>query len=109
MRGCALLLVIFSAVSAQARTYVDYPNFWPNFWHEGWGWWQVIFGALTMILYVGAIVAVAVLIVRWLGGGALETAVPVKPKEPRGGLAQRFGSGEFDNGEVDERKRMASR
>jgi uncharacterized membrane protein len=33
----------------------------------------------------------------------------VKPKESRGVLAERFASGEIDNGEVDERKRMAFR
>lgn len=68
----------------------------------------MIFGALTMIVLVSAIVAGAVRIVRWPGGGASAAAWPVKPKEPRGDLAQRLASGEIDNGEVGERKRMAS-
>lgn len=36
----------------------------------GWGWGQFIFGPLMMILVIGAIVALVVVLVRWIGGTA---------------------------------------
>jgi NhaP-type Na+/H+ or K+/H+ antiporter len=65
MRGVTPLFVAFSTASAQARAYVGHPGFW----HDGWGWWQVIFAVLTMIVLVSVIVAGAVRIVGWPGGG----------------------------------------
>ncbi len=79
------------------------PYYGPHMW--GGGWWM-FFGPLTMILFLGAIVALVVLLVRWLGGYG-----PGYPDRPPGRmpldiLKERFARGEIDKAEYEERRRV---
>jgi putative membrane protein len=72
---------------------------------DGWGymgWGGMAFGGLMMLLWVALVIALIVLIVRWLGG---------TPRQATGGnaletLRQRFARGEIDTAEFDERSRQ---
>ena len=77
-------------------------------WGDGFmghGWSGMIFGPLMMILFIAVIVAIVVLIVRWLSGsramgsGAAEkTAIDT--------LEERYARGEIDKDEFLERRRV---
>ena len=69
-------------------------------WGHGWGGW--IFGPLMMIVFIALIVGVVVLVVRWLGGGAVQGS---KPKAALDILEERFARGEIDKDEFDDRRR----
>ncbi|MFQ6017096.1 MAG: SHOCT domain-containing protein [Kiloniellaceae bacterium] len=60
-----------------------------------------------MFLFVAAVVVVAVLAIRWLGGfghGPSPHAAPGKP--PLDILRERFAGGEIDREEFEERRRV---
>jgi putative membrane protein len=74
-------------------------------------WYGMIFGPLMMIIVFAAIIAVAVLLVRWLGGGShgvsqhdysksSETALDI--------LKERFARGQIEKDEFEEKKRLLS-
>jgi putative membrane protein len=74
-------------------------------WEGGWG--MMLFGPLMMIVFVGGIVVLVVLAIRWLGasghgpaghGGATSrTALDI--------LKERLAKGEIDVAEFEERRR----
>jgi putative membrane protein len=64
----------------------------------------MLFGPLTMILFVGILVAVVVLLVRGLGRRDGGSAVQA-PKTPLDILRERFARGEIDKDEFEERRR----
>ncbi len=69
----------------------------------------MIFGPLFMILVLAVVIAVAVLIVRSLGGPWQGTAPPSHPppgRTPIDILKERFTRGEIDKDEFDERRRV---
>ncbi len=73
--------------------------------HWGSGWGGMILGPLMMIAFVAVVVAVVVLLMRWLGGGhamgsraAERTAIDI--------LEERFARGEIDKDEFEERRRV---
>ncbi len=66
-----------------------------HMWGGGAHW---IFGPVMMILFVGLIVAVVVLIVRWLGGAG------ARPKAAQDILEERFARGEIDKDEFEARR-----
>lgn len=72
----------------------------------GWGWSGMIFGPIFMILVLALVIAVAVLLVRWLGGSSL-TATPHQraARTPLDILKERFARGEIDKEEFEERRR----
>jgi putative membrane protein len=76
-------------------------------WWDG-GWAGMILGPLFMILVLAALIAVAVLLVRWLGGpwhgAAAHHAVP--GRAPLDILKERFARGEIDKDEFEERRRV---
>ena len=76
----------------------------PHMWDYGWG--MMIFGPLMMIAVIAAIVAVVVLLVRWLG----PSAAPHGPaaKTPLDILEERFARGEIDAEEFEARRRVLS-
>ncbi len=100
----AVLTVVFASAAAHAQTIPDHPHFWGG----GWGWGHMIFGPLMMIAFVGAIVVVAVLLVRWLGGGSTGPAAPLARQTPLDILQERFARGEIDKEEFEERQRLLS-
>jgi putative membrane protein len=68
----------------------------------------MIFGPLFMILVLAVIIAVAVLLVRWLGGPWHSAAShPAPPsRTPLDILKERFARGEIDKEEFEERRRV---
>jgi putative membrane protein len=68
----------------------------------------MIFGPLFMILVLALVIAVAVLLVRWLGGpwhGAASHQAP-PGRAPLDILKERFARGEIDKEEFEERRRV---
>jgi putative membrane protein len=74
-------------------------------WGGGWG---MIFGPIFMILVLAALIAVVVLIVRWLGGPWQYPAPhhPPPGRPPLDILKERFARGEIDKDEFEERRRV---
>ncbi len=70
-----------------------------HMWGGGAHW---IFGPLMMILFLGLIVAVVVLIVRWLGG--MGGGAGARPKAAQDILEERFARGEIDKEEFEQRR-----
>ena len=69
----------------------------------------MIFGPLLMILMLGGVIAVVVLLVRWLGGPGLGTASPYHTppgRTPLDILKERFARGEINKDEFEERRRV---
>jgi putative membrane protein len=68
----------------------------------------MIFGPLFMILVLALVIAVVVLLVRWLGGpwqGAAPSQAP-PVRTPLDILKERFARGEIDKAEFEERRRV---
>jgi putative membrane protein len=86
--------------AAQAQPYGDHPHYWGG----GWGWGHMIFGPLMMIVFVAVIVVIAVLAVRWLGGGPARPGSPAERKAALDILAERYARGEIDREEYQRKK-----
>lgn len=72
------------------------------------GWPAMVFGPLFMILLLAALVAITVLLVRWLGGpwrgrGPHESHPGRTPLDI---LKERYARGEIDKEEFEERRRI---
>lgn len=80
----------------------------PHMMGWGGGWHGMIFGPLFMILMFAAVIAVAVLITRWIGGPWQGTAPHhmVPGRTPLDILKERFARGEIDKAEFEERRRV---
>ena len=93
----ALLTLPTAAVLANG----EHPEGGFGWHHGGCGWGGMILGPIIMIVVVAAIVALVVLLARWLGVGAAAT--------PRRAaldiLEERFARGEIDKDEFEERRR----
>lgn len=98
-----------SAVLAQAPSDADRYGWGPHMmWWSG-GWYAMIFGPLFMILFLAALIAVVVLLVRWVGGPWQGTVPPhhTPPgRTPLDILKERFARGEIDKDEFEERRRV---
>jgi putative membrane protein len=68
----------------------------------------MIFGPLFMILVLAIVIAVAVLLVRWLGGPWQAPGPHQTPsaRTPLDILKERFARGEIDKEEFEERRRV---
>lgn len=91
---------------AQETSDLDKYGYGPHMMWWGGGWYGMIFGPLFMILVLSLVIAVAVLIVRWLGGpwqGTTSSRVP-KDRTPLDILKERFARGEIDKQEYEERR-----
>jgi putative membrane protein len=89
---------------AWAHRLPDSERYGPHMMWWGEGWHGMVFGPLFMILVLAAVIAVAVLLVRWLG-------VPRQGPVPPGRTAldilkERFARGEIDKNEYEERRRV---
>ncbi len=72
-------------------------------WNGG-SW--AFFGPLMTIVFIAAVVAVVVLMVRWLvGSGHGAAPHPPTGRTPLGTLKERFARGEIDKEEFEERRR----
>lgn len=74
-------------------------------WDGGWG--MMVFGPLMMIVFIGAIVVLVVLVIRWLGSSGHLPAGPAAPasRTPLDILKERLAKGEIDVAEFEERRR----
>jgi putative membrane protein len=73
--------------------------------HMMWGF-GMIFGPLFFILVLALLIAVAVLLVRWLAGPWQGASHSVSPgRTPLDILKERFARGEIDKDEFEERRR----
>ncbi len=70
--------------------------------HMGRGWGFMIFGSLMMGLVVAALVAIVVVVDRWIGGQGHAAAL----HGPLDILKKRFARGEIDAAEFEERRRV---
>lgn len=70
---------------------------------------MMVFGPLFMILVLAVVVAIAVLLVRWLGGPWHSLQSPHQlpaGRTPLDILKERFARGEIDKEEFEERRRV---
>ncbi len=74
----------------------------------GGGWYGMILGPLFMILWIAILVAVVVMVVRWLGGPRQGTYPPYQSdtRTPLEILRERFARGEIDKAEFEDRRRV---
>ena len=72
-------------------------------WGMDWGWGGMFLGPLFMIAWLALLVAVIVLVIRWLGGGSFGVGSP--PRTPREILDERFAKGEIDREEFENRRK----
>ena len=73
------------------------------------GWYGMIFGPLFMIIALALVIALAVLLVRWLGGPRHSPPPPYpRPPErtPLDILKERYARGELNKEEFEERRRV---
>jgi putative membrane protein len=80
-------------------------------WDHAWGMQGLgmIFGPITMIAALVAIIIVVVLLTRWLGGNSsLTQPYQGMQKTPLDILKERLARGEIDTQEFEEKKRLLS-
>ncbi|HSH49366.1 MAG TPA: SHOCT domain-containing protein [Halomonas sp.] len=106
---CTLMLGFSATSPALAQRYDD------SFWHPAWGWGHMLFGGLMMLVFWGGVIALAVLLVRWLSrtntpdrGGVSESGLSRRPT-PLEILQERYAKGEIDKQEYEERRKDLSR
>ena len=63
-------------------------------------------GPLSMVLYLGVLIVLIVLLVRWLSASGPSGASVTGTKAPLDILRERFARGEIDKDEFEERKRV---
>jgi putative membrane protein len=105
--AAALAPISAAAAETPAEPYAWGPHMMWG-WGWGWGWYGMIFGPLLMILVLALVIAVAVLLVRWLGGPWQAMAPPQAPapRTPLDILKERYARGEIDKEEFEERRRV---
>jgi putative membrane protein len=104
----AALALAPSAAWTQAPSDAGRYEWGPHMMWWGGGWYAMTFGSLFMILFLAVLVAVAVILVRGLGGPWAGPAPPphsVTSRTPLDILRDRFARGEIDKEEFEERRR----
>ena len=95
--------------TAQAQQGMPYYGYGPGMmWGDGGGWFHMLFGFLMMLLFVGVIVVLVVLGIRWLGSSGHSPFRHVPGPGARGALdilKERLARGEIDVAEYEERRR----
>ena len=108
LAASASLPLIPSAAWAQGPADADRYGYGPHMWWGG-GWHAMIFGPLLMIFLLAVAIAIALLLVRWLGGPWHSAATLTPPPAARSALdilKERFARGEIDKNEYEERRRV---
>jgi len=93
---------------AQGPSDADRYAYGPHMMWWGGGWYGMFLGPLFMVLILAAVITLAVLLVRWLGGSS-QAAGPhqISPaRTPSDILKERFARGEIDKNEFEERRQV---
>lgn len=108
----AMVALATSAVAAAIPDWAMAQAFDPDrygygqhMWGGG-GWAGLFLGPLFMILVLALVIALAVLIVRWLGGASQGMPPPPPGRAPLDILKERFARGEIDEAEYESRRRV---
>lgn len=96
------LLPALLATPSLAQAYGDRDIWW------AWGFGHMLFGGLMMIVFWGGVIAVIVLLIRWLGGTSGDSPLSGSRQTPLQILQERFARGEIDKQEYEERKKLLS-
>lgn len=108
-KGLLAIVGALMPVAAWAAVAPAEPYTWGPQMMWGWGWAGMIFGPLFMILMLAIVIAVAVLLVRWIAGPWQQPQPPHFPppgRTPLDILKERFARGEIDKNEFEERRRV---
>jgi putative membrane protein len=89
-----------SATPGLAQAYGDRDIWW------SWGYGHMLFGGLMMTAFWGGVIALIVLLVRWLGGASGDSSGSGSRRTPLQILQERFAMGEIDKQEYEERKKL---
>jgi putative membrane protein len=105
--GSALVLIpgsVWAETPSDADRYVYGPRM---MWWDG-GWSGMFLGPLFMIVVLAVVIAIAVLVVRWISGPWQGAPLhqPQPSPTPLDILKERFARGEIDKNEYDERRRV---
>lgn len=101
----ALAVPIALGMPMSAWAQASSPNYGSHMWDGGWHGW--FFGPIMMIIFFAVAVAIVVLLVRWLTGGAQNKVPPSSHgKSPVDILKERFARGEIDKEEFEERRQV---
>lgn len=76
-------------------------------WHGTWGWGHMLVGGLMSVLFWAAVIALVVLLVRWLAGSA-DQRRPANASALEI-LEQRFARGEIGREEFEEKRDLLTR
>lgn len=103
----AVFVVLTPGAMAQDAADADGYFYGPRMmWWNG-GWYGMIFGPFFIILSLAAVIAAAVLLVRWLGGTSTWPSSTISSaRTPLDILKERFARGEIDKDEYEERRRI---
>ncbi len=96
----SMLAASLAASPVAAQVYGD----GVGMWHGTWGWGHMVVGGLMMLLFWAAVIALIVLIVRWLSGSAREQRPPDRSALEI--LEERFARGEIEREEFEEKRRL---
>lgn len=103
MLGSVLSGPLIAAQPALAQA--DPEGYYGSHMWDGGSW--MFLGPLWMIVFVAAIVVIAVLLFRWLGGTGHSAGHSQPPgRTPGDILRERFARGEIDKEEFEERRRL---
>lgn len=104
MLGSAIGTVASALGAVPAAAQQQQPYYYgPHMWD---GAWWMFFGPFAMLLFIAAIIALVVLVVRWLAGTSQGGLAQTPTKTPLDILQERFARGEIDKEEFEERRRI---
>ena len=104
----AAVALIPTGVWAQESSNPERYGYGPHMMWWGGGWYGMILGPLFMIIVLSVVIAIVVLLVRWLGGPWQAAAPRQLPPDrtPLDILKERFARGQIDKAEFEERRRV---
>ena len=95
----SLSVIGSTAAAAQQSS----PYYGPHMWDGG---WSMFLGPLWGVLFLGVLIALVVLLVRWLSASGSTGGGVIAARTPLDILRERFARGEIDKDEFEERKRI---